>query len=574
VIVPVYADRDATIACFESLLKSGPTFTKERPNPAQGSFRILAVDDASPDPALRRFLEQLADSNRIDLLVNSENLGFIGSVNRALAELSQGDAILLNADTLVPPGFVERLAAAAYSQADIGTATPLSNNGDIFSFPRPGFDNPMPTYDDMVELDRATATANTTTVVDTLSGIGFCLYITRRCLDAIGGLSERFERGYLEDVDFCLRARERGFRNVCASSVYVAHHGSKSFKQQKRELVLRNLGVLDERFPSFRKECLAFEAADPLRPVRLKLERTLDVPARSSVLVAAAPGAGLAMARTRAQQLSAEGERAILIIRDRGTLSLKAFDAHPPQGTCLDLDQEGGSAELLQRLRPARFEIIDSHVSPRLLELARHLDVPIDLWITTDRSLSHVDAASRLLAPTEVAAAFTRVKLPSSELRVRSWPVQQLSIEASATGATKVLGVVPSSPSVQAWQTIRTLAIRLQCFNEPVQIVVAGPTADDQTLMALPNLFISGRVEAEELGKLLAPINPAWLLTDFEHPLFGHPVVETTRTANRPVAFRDWSFGQIKSRHQDLAIAAGASDAALAEAVAQWIAGS
>ena len=265
-IVPVYADREATIACFESLLKAGSTFTKQTPDPPKGSFRVLAVDDASPEPTLRGYLKQLASENRIDLLVNSANLGFVGTVNRALAELSDGDVILLNADTLVPPGFVERLAAAAHSHADIGTATPLSNNGDIFSFPRAGFDNPMPTYDEMLALDRAAATANPMTVVDTPSGIGFCLYITRRCLDAIGGLSESFERGYLEDVDFCLRARESGFRNVCASSVYVAHHGSKSFKQEKRGLVLRNLGVLDQRFPSLSEGVFGIRSRRSIAP--------------------------------------------------------------------------------------------------------------------------------------------------------------------------------------------------------------------------------------------------------------------------------------------------------------------
>jgi hypothetical protein len=278
------------------------------------------------------------------------------------------------------------------------------------------------------------------------------------------------------------------------------------------------------------------------------------------------------MAQTRARQLAGEGERAILIVRHKGTLALKAFDAHPPQGTTLDLDQDDGSAKVLQRLRPARLEIIDAQVSPRLLELARRLDLPIDLWITADRSLSHVDAASRVLAPTEVAVAFARARLPSCELLLRSWPNQHCSIAGSAPDASKVLGVVPSSPSVHAWQTIRALAIRLQCFDEPVQIVVAGSTADDQTLMALPNVFITGRVEAEELGNVLAPINPACLLTDFEHPLFGHPIVETARTANCPVAFRDWSFGRIKPRDRDLAISADASDAALAEGVAQWIA--
>jgi O-antigen biosynthesis protein len=573
VIVPVFADHDATIACFESLLKAGPTFTRERPNTNDG-FRVLAVDDASPDPALRRYLKDLADGKRIDLLVNSQNLGFIGSINRALAEVSQGDVIFLNADTLVPPGFVERLAAAAYSQADIGTATPLSNNGDIFSFPRPGYANPMPTYDEMVALDRGAATANATTVVDTPSGIGFCLYITRRCLDAVGELSERFERGYLEDVDFCLRAREQGLRNVCASSVYVAHHGSKSFKQQKRGLVLRNLGVLDERFPSFRKECLVFEAVDPLRQVRANLERTQSQPVGSSVLIAAGPGAGLEMAQTRARQLAVNGERVILLVRDRTTLRIKAFDACPPQATVLDLDQQDNAAEELRRLRPSRLEIIDPHVSQRTLDLVRRLGVPIDLWITAEHSLAHVDAANRLLAPTQVAAAFLKARLPNREPLLLHWDTSRLFIDGSATQANKVLAIVPSSPSARAWQTILSLATRFQCFNEEIQIVVAGATADDQTLMALPNVFIAGRVEVPQLGNLLAAVSPGFLLTDFERPLFGDPMVETARTANRPVAFRDWSFGRLKSRNHDLAIAADASDAALADAVAQWIANS
>jgi GT2 family glycosyltransferase len=572
VIVPVYADREATIACFESLLKAGPIFTKAAPDPPKGSFRVLAVDDASPDPALRQYLEQLALENRIDLLANTANLGFVGSVNRALTDINNGDVILLNADTLVPPGFVERLAAAAHSQADIGTATPLSNNGDIFSFPRPGFDNPMPSYDEMIALDRAAATANAMSVIDTPSGIGFCLYITRRCLDAIGGLSESFDRGYLEDVDFCLRARENGFRNVCAPSVYVAHHGSKSFKQEKRGLVLRNFAVLDQRFPSYRKECLAFEAADPLSPARSSLERALSEPTRFSILIAATSGTGLAIAQARAQQLAADGEHPILVVRDKGALRLKAYDRGPPQGTAIDFDDQAKCAAEMLRLRPSRLEITDPHVAPALLELAARLDVPIDLWITTDLSLSHVDAVSQVLVPSENAEAFARAKLPNRDLLVRPWPAKPLFIAEFAPSAPKVLAVVPSSPSARAWQTVAALAARFQCFQQPVQIVVAGSTADDQTLMTFPNVFVTGKVAAEELGDLLSPYNPGWLLTDFEHPLFGHPLLETARTANRPVAFRDWSFGSLRSRRQDLAIAADASEASLADSVAQWIA--
>jgi hypothetical protein len=214
---------------------------------------------------------------------------------------------------------------------------------------------------------------------------------------------------------------------------------------------------------------------------------------------------------------------------------------------------------------------MDPDVSPALLELVHRLDVPIDLWITADLCLSHVDAVTRLLAPTETAEAFARAKLPNREFLVRRWPAQRLVIAGSAPRATKVLAVVPASPSARAWHTIRALATRFQNLNPHLQIVVAGPTADDQTLMAFSNVFVTGRVAADELGNVLAPYNPGWLLTDFEDPLFGHPIVEMARTANRPVAFRDWSFGSLQPRQRDLAIAADANDASLANAVAQWI---
>jgi hypothetical protein len=371
-----------------------------------------------------------------------------------------------------------------------------------------------------------------------------------------------------------LRAREQGFRNVCASSVYVAHHGSKSFKQQKRGLVLRNLGVLDERFPAFRKECLVFEAVDALRPVRSNLERALSEPVGSAVLIATGPGAGIEMAQTRARQLAANGRPVTLIVRESRALRIKAFGENPPQGTLLDLDRQDDCIEELRRLRPLRLEIVDPLVSRRLLELVRRLGVPIDLWITAELSLTHVDAVDRLLAPTQVAAAFIQARLPDREPLLQLWAAPPLVIHGPATQATKVLAIVPSSPSARAWQTILSLATRFQYFNEHVQVVVAGATADDQALMALPNVFVTGRVEARELNNLLATLGPSFLLTDFEHPLFGDPIVEAVRTANRPVAFRDWSLGRLKTRQHDLAITADLSDAGLSDSVAQWIASS
>jgi O-antigen biosynthesis protein len=571
VIVPVYVDREATIACFEALLKSGATFTSRTTNPPKGSFRVLAVDDASPDFTLRAYLRQLAREERIDLLVNSANLGFVGAINRALSEVVHGDVVLLNADTMVSPGFVERLATSVYSEPNIGTATPLSNNGDIFSFPRPGFENPVPSYDDLVALDQATATANGTSVVDTPSGIGFCLYITRDCLDAVGGLSESFERGYLEDVDFCLRAREHGFRNVCAAGVYVAHHGSKSFKREKRSLVLRNLAVIDQRFPSYRRECLAFEAADPLKTVRSRLERVLPSPNEQCVLIPATSGTSLALAKTRARQLIAAGERPVLIVRHDGTLWLQAYDGTHPQQTALDITAgaERAAVDALRKVQPSRLEIIDANLPPPLLQLIRRLELPLDLWITSERSLSHIDLTSGLYAPTELAAAFARTRQPDHQVLVRPWPVPRVFMHERRPGGKRTVAVVPASASAGAFQTSRALAARF--LEHEVQIVVAGATTDDQGLMSFPNVFVTGEVEADGLGDLLSAYDPSWILTDFEGALFGHPLVDAARSANRPVAYRDWSLGAIGPRESDLAIAPYVCETELADVVARWI---
>ena len=63
-----------------------------------------------------------------------------------------------------------------------------------------------------------------------VEGIVFaCAYLKREVLARIGGLSENF-RSYFEDTDYCLRAREAGFRTVVCGAVTLVHreHGSTS----------------------------------------------------------------------------------------------------------------------------------------------------------------------------------------------------------------------------------------------------------------------------------------------------------------------------------------------------------
>ncbi len=65
---------------------------------------------------------------------------------------------------------------------------------------------------------------------EVITGVGFCMYVTRRALDRCGPFDEdTFGRGYGEEVDFCLRASRLGLRHLVEDSTYVHHHGGVSF---------------------------------------------------------------------------------------------------------------------------------------------------------------------------------------------------------------------------------------------------------------------------------------------------------------------------------------------------------
>lgn len=376
IIVPVHSDYEATRVCLASLLADDASATKRK---------IIAVNDASPDGRITAMLARLAAAKRLHLLHNERNLGFARSVNRALATLSDEDALLLNADTLVPPGFLDRLAAAAYAAGDIATATPLSNNGEYTSFPAPFRVNDLPMIKAIVETDRIAADANAGRVVDLPNGIGFCLYITRRCLDRIGVLSEGFGRGYAEDVEFCLRAASHGMRNVCATDVFVGHAGTRSFVGEKRALVVRNLAEIELRFPGYRAASAAFLEADPLRAARAAIEGVMALKQTPVHVLIAGEATDPHLVRTRARALLAAHDAVWIGTAGivAGTLRLKLADAAGglPQSLRFEHSLPDAGNGLIRNLQPlpiATAEFCDCPRVPTVLaDALRQLDIPL-----------------------------------------------------------------------------------------------------------------------------------------------------------------------------------------------------
>lgn len=134
IVIPVYNAPDDLRRCVDSVLAC-----------THGDYRLVLIDDASPDPAIAAFFAALAHRalSQLVLLRNDTNRGFTGTANRGMMHgAGEGrDVVLLNSDTVVTQGWLDALRRCAASSPHIGTITPFSNDAEICSFPRFCADN-------------------------------------------------------------------------------------------------------------------------------------------------------------------------------------------------------------------------------------------------------------------------------------------------------------------------------------------------------------------------------------------------------------------------------------------------
>jgi ubiquinone/menaquinone biosynthesis C-methylase UbiE/GT2 family glycosyltransferase len=257
VIVPVYKGKEETQRCIRSLLRNTDDIPAE----------ILVIIDDSPDAELVGWLEEVAADGKIKLIRNEKNLGFVASANRGMAWAGLRDVILLNSDTEVPSGWMKRLAGHAYSAEKIGTVTPFSNHATICSWPtHQGGD--LPDGRSVDEIDAAFREGNCGRQVAIPTGVGFCMYLRRTCLDEVGLFDEiSFGRGYGEENDFCMRAHGKGWKHLMACDLFVAHAGQTSFGKNAPEFskAWETVCRLHPKYPHLVAEHIQTDEGGPYR---------------------------------------------------------------------------------------------------------------------------------------------------------------------------------------------------------------------------------------------------------------------------------------------------------------------
>lgn len=242
VVIPVYNAAEAARACIESVLAH-----------THCNFRLIVIDDASPDPAVLPLLARYSGRDGISVLRNEANLGFTATANRGIRAAGTADVVLLNADTVVSEHWLTGLRRAAGSRADIASVTAVSDNAGAFSVPELERENPWP--QGWTHADAARALWHDAGLAYPLlpTGNGFCMFLRRDVIDAVGMLDEvAFPQGYGEENDWSQRAEAAGFVHVIAGNVLVQHLRTQSFGVERREALGRSgMAVLRTRWPNY-----------------------------------------------------------------------------------------------------------------------------------------------------------------------------------------------------------------------------------------------------------------------------------------------------------------------------------
>jgi GT2 family glycosyltransferase len=236
VIVPIYNGLDETKTCIDSLLNCENNF----------EYRIILINDHSPNEEINNLLEHI-DSNKVFVLRNEKNLGFVKTVNKGM-RFSENDVILLNSDTIVTNYWIDKLNRAAYSNEKIGTVTSLTNNGTITSVPVFNQDNLLPKGYSVEEFSYLIERISNKTYPVIPTAVGHAVYIKRKVLDIVGYFDEEsFGRGYGEEEDFSCRVIKKGYKNILADDTFIFHYGSTSFKKEKERLIHQNKKKLHKK---------------------------------------------------------------------------------------------------------------------------------------------------------------------------------------------------------------------------------------------------------------------------------------------------------------------------------------
>ncbi len=233
VVIVNWNTREQLARCLDSVSRHHPEL----------EVRITVVDNASSDHSAGMIRDEFP---QINLIANRDNRGFAAANNQAFARLDRESrfVLVLNPDIVFTRNTLQPLADFLQSRADVHVVTPriLNADGSIQRGCRRRDPRPLMMLSSLLGLSRLFPKSKhfsgytygdipeeLTHEVEAASGS--FLFFRREVLDAVGGFDERFFL-YAEDLDWCLRARKKGFSIYYYPETSVVHQRAASSAQR------------------------------------------------------------------------------------------------------------------------------------------------------------------------------------------------------------------------------------------------------------------------------------------------------------------------------------------------------
>jgi len=261
IVIPVFNAPEALSRCIAAAEGTVPR-----------EARVVVIDDASTDSNVQSILS--ACPLHWERIAHRRNRGFVATANHGMERAGDADVLLLNSDTVPAGSWLERMTAALHSQPQVASVTPFTNNGEIASLPE--FCRPAPVPQDPQRWAAACLRAGPPQYPKIPTAVGFCMLLSRACLDRIGGFDTAFGRGYGEENDWCMRADAAGWHHLLCDDAFVAHQGNASFGPLGAGPGGAAMQTLVDRHPEYPERIRTFIEADPIAPHRERVLAHLE----------------------------------------------------------------------------------------------------------------------------------------------------------------------------------------------------------------------------------------------------------------------------------------------------------
>ena len=239
IVIVSYNTCAELVACLHSLHDAPPAI----------DHHVVVVDNGSRDGSVETIRARFVD---VTVLENTINVGYARANNIGIRSTDGEFVLLLNSDTIVPPGAIDYLVGRLRDETNVAVVGPRLT--DEAGYAELSFGKMVSPLNELIQkVKNVVLTTNIpllswwigrsltrTATPDWVSGA--CLLVRRSNATGVGLLDERFFL-YGEDVDFCAAIRERGARVLFAPEVTVIHQRGRSgahIPQGTRQLYRRS----------------------------------------------------------------------------------------------------------------------------------------------------------------------------------------------------------------------------------------------------------------------------------------------------------------------------------------------